>query len=439
MKRAPILVFLMILMCSALIAQTRSLSPAVVSVVTKDARGNMYQGTAFFVAGTRDLITCYHVIRDAQSITLSGNGNEYYNIEVVGISPEFDIARLRVDGRSPVPQGLAISGTLPPNLDRLSLRTFGYPSIMSGISLSAISTSDTFMDWTRFKLSDRWIFKQHLDLIGIEMDFNNGMSGAPVVANDVVIGIISGSYKEGGSLGWAIPLKYLERITKIGLPPGRFVWPPSTLLADNRSASLRRSVKLGPDLAQALDHYAQALDKEQTLMPLIIAKSPKILQIIDSEIAKRGPGFPFGKDDDFQRLQEAIYSPQEKQLLNDSDGGDYDLSDALDDLTDAVVQYLRLLPPSSKNQQLRARAMSSLKRISSSIDNSPVTLLADAAYNAANSDKTTLADFRKYFVAMIATLKTGGAATLNTYFQSFEDIVEDLFQAGSKSSTSDAF
>lgn len=431
MKRPQTLVLSMILMCPALFGQTRSLSPAVVSVVTKDARGNMYQGTAFFIAGTRDLITCYHVIRDAQSITLSGNGNDFSNIEVVGISPEFDIARLRVNGRSPVPQGLTISGTLPPNLDHLPLRTFGYPSIMSGIYLSAISTSDTFMDWTRFKLSDRWIFKQHLDLIGIEMDFNNGMSGAPVVANDVVIGIISGSYKEGGSLGWAIPLKYLDRITNIGLPPGRFIWPPSTLLADDRSASLRRSVKLGPDLAQALDHYAQSLDKEQTIMPIIIAKSPRILQIIDSEIAKRGPTFPFGKDDDFQKLQEAIYSPQERQLLDDSDGGDYDLSDALDDLTDAVAEYLKQLPFSAKNQKLRANTASSLNKISRSIDNNPITLLGDEAYKAANSDKTTLADFRKYFVAMVAALKQGWAATLNTSFQSFEDIVEDLFETGS--------
>jgi len=65
--------------------------------------------------------------------------------------------------------------------------------------------SINFSDKDGYKL-----FNKNIDLIPLDLTIYGGMSGGPLIDQEGnVIGILSGSYNEGGSIAWAIPSKYL--------------------------------------------------------------------------------------------------------------------------------------------------------------------------------------------------------------------------------------
>jgi hypothetical protein len=94
---------------------------------------------------------------------------------------------------------------------------------------------------------------------------NSGMSGAPVVSSRGVIGVLSGSRAEGGSLAWAIPSEYLNDQTMqlVNKRPAEMQSWPRLALMDNRWNSLRHSIRLDDRLTNLFSTFFEALETQR--------------------------------------------------------------------------------------------------------------------------------------------------------------------------------
>jgi hypothetical protein len=91
------------------------------------------------------------------------------------------------------------------------------------------------------------------------MSIYTGISGAPVVGLRGVIGVLSGSYDEGGGIGWAIPLKYLQKLTQTRRRPSEIHWPRLTLMA-TAWRNLRTTVQLNAKANQVFEQYMEDVE-----------------------------------------------------------------------------------------------------------------------------------------------------------------------------------
>ena len=77
------------------------------------------------------------------------------------------------------------------------------------------------------------IFKKSINVISIEANIYGGVSGAPLLYGRLVVGIISGSLNEGGTLAWAIPVEYLASMEPYGKVPKVIdPWPRLALISE---------------------------------------------------------------------------------------------------------------------------------------------------------------------------------------------------------------
>jgi hypothetical protein len=100
----------------------------------------------------------------------------------------------------------------------------------------------------------RRLFDGEIDVIPLDASVYSGMSGGPVSGARGVVGVLSGSYSEGGGIGWAIPSKYLQTLTVVGRRPQDMDWPPLTLMG-RVWRNLRANVILNADAHAVFDQY----------------------------------------------------------------------------------------------------------------------------------------------------------------------------------------
>lgn len=153
-------------------------------------------GSGFFIDDEGTLVTCYHVIDAAQTISVQiSNGGSYDVVKIVDFNPLYDIAVLKVD----------ISGN--PYLDVCA------EGWRTGETVYAVGSSLGFLEGTFSNgiISSASRSVGMIDCVQTTAAISNGNSGGPLVNEyGQVVGVNAFSYVNGDGLNLAISVRHLD-------------------------------------------------------------------------------------------------------------------------------------------------------------------------------------------------------------------------------------
>jgi hypothetical protein len=219
------------------------------------------QGSGFFTSNDGKIITAYHVIQGANAIEVrSEKLGTFTNIRVDSISPDYDLAVLQVLNSGVTPF-VNLEDYGPSNQDDLQVQ--GYPV---GAPYQLIRTSATqpgFVQTSDYNnIRGERLFAWNVQVIPLGAIVFSGMSGGPVIYRNRVIGILSGSYVQGGSIAWAIPAKYVStQLQPVQLKADQIErWEPVRLMDASAWKTLRSMVRMNPAAAAVSDEVSNGVE-----------------------------------------------------------------------------------------------------------------------------------------------------------------------------------
>lgn len=194
---------------------------ATVGISTKSTTRNMFgystgsaaSGSGFIVSSNGYVVTNYHVIEGADSITVSTNNGKSYEATVRGYNENYDVAVLKINATGL--QAVTLGKSSDANVGD-EVVTIGNPlgeltfSLTSG-AISALNREVTFSQNNTMKL------------IQTDAAINSGNSGGPLFnLYGEVIGITNAKYSSSSSsseasidnIGFAIPIDEVDSIIK---------------------------------------------------------------------------------------------------------------------------------------------------------------------------------------------------------------------------------
>lgn len=361
-------------------AQSRAVAPsaraAVASIVVTTRGGKIWRGSGFFVSADGRMLTCYHVIQDATLISVElQSGEKYSDIEVTAIAPESDLALLSVRGVRNV-AFLSVSRAEPVTFWREPLEIYAHPSVVPNQRLDAKLTRDSYAisDEFRMKSGARVFRRRGVKVLPLQMFAYNGISGGPLLLRDAAVAVVLGSYDEGGSIGWAMPIAASDKMTFVRQRPRDIQnWPPLDLMGDASISTLRKEVNIGTLLADALNEYGAAVDYFATVAAawdaLIREMLPNLQRAHDriaAEVRARGRNFIVAGN---PRLEALVDTPFDAATMtrfetmfsrSASAGTRYDKAE--ERLHDELYNYFDRLPNISATKRLRERVEADLNR-----------------------------------------------------------------------------
>ncbi len=228
-------------------------SDAIVRIAaTRSGPDLIETGTGVYISIRGHVLTAYHVIQGSNSIVVLDSFSETHNDVVVEyVDPAHDLAILRVrTARRDFPH-VALANHVPGPSEDLSY--FGFPNGGGLVQLMGRTTADSYVRstsiWDQRDGQPIQIFRQEIDVIGVDGTIYPGVSGAPLISELGVVGIVAGSLNNGGGIGWAIPVKHISswrnnsrRTLGSYNPTADQVrnWPPMSLFVEEyeRSTSL---------------------------------------------------------------------------------------------------------------------------------------------------------------------------------------------------------
>lgn len=199
----------------AVVAVVESVLPAVVNVTAetgetlagRDRRG---VGTGFIVRADGIVVTNYHVVEQAQRITVttSGDDPERYEARVIGGDPQADLAVLAIDatGLPTVTLGSSDDLVLGQQVVAIgyALALEGGPSVTTGV-VSARDRTITVPDANCTECTDG--VRTYTDVVQTDAAINPGNSGGPLVdLRGRVIGINTAGSTRAENIGFAIAI-----------------------------------------------------------------------------------------------------------------------------------------------------------------------------------------------------------------------------------------
>jgi len=188
-------------------------------------------GSAVLLDDRRTIVTAYHVIQGARKLTFTSTNAAISDPTLEAFDSQFDIAIFDAGrvlaatgiGRKKSDGETRSAGTVIGNPD--GKRNFSIP-----VSLP-IKGKLNAQKWIFPKGTNLTFTSSALELIPVNGTINRGMSGAPLIVGDELVGIISGSEEySGGGLGWAIPIDVVDLIQKNGRKIRPADLPPSDIL-----------------------------------------------------------------------------------------------------------------------------------------------------------------------------------------------------------------
>jgi hypothetical protein len=226
------------LFCGPGHAQDRTRS--IVTIYTTTQLDRIKQGSGF-VIGPDVIATAYHVIQGAQSVQITmSTGQSLSDIRIRNYDPASDLALIEFSSQSAVPalpiqdrmpgidEGLFMAGTAA------GMRNQIYPVRLA--QPSPVPLRD-FIDSRGRPLFNNPPSTNVLQIAGV---IHAGMSGGPVInGSGLAVGVLSGSFGERASYGWAIPaqmlIAILNRPSMHVVPQQILEWPPIPILSGTRS------------------------------------------------------------------------------------------------------------------------------------------------------------------------------------------------------------
>ena len=185
-------------------------------------------GTGFLWDDRGHVITNYHVIEDAQAAYVRLANQRSYEASLVGVSPEHDIAVLRIGNRgaaAPVPIGT--SADLKVGQKVLAIgNPFGLDYTLTTGVISALNRTINSEEGRAIE-----------NLIQTDAAINPGNSGGPLIDSaGRVIGmntaILSATGHSAG-IGFAVPVDTINRVVPRLIAYGRYLRPTLGILSDD--------------------------------------------------------------------------------------------------------------------------------------------------------------------------------------------------------------
>lgn len=173
---------------------------------------NQWSGTGFALKNGY-IVTNYHVIEGANSITVqgvNGNFNIQYNTSIVGTDKINDLALLKVT--DPSFKGF---GIIPYSISS-AISEVGEEIFVLGYPLT--STMGDEIKLTTGVISSKTGFQGDIALYQISAPIQPGNSGGPLFdKNGNVIGIVSAKHKDAENVGYAVKTLYLQNLIESSL------------------------------------------------------------------------------------------------------------------------------------------------------------------------------------------------------------------------------
>lgn len=262
--KLPLVVVAAAVMPIGAIAPQAQIADKVVVIRSDFGQNRAGVGTGFFISGEGRILTAYHVIQNARHLTVTYHGTAYKDVVIERISPDRDLATLVVGPLSRPTPFLRLATELYPGVENETLRIVGHPDGNLYRSVDVRMTTPLFVKSGTIRVAGQApVFRlTDVDLIHIAAIVNSGMSGAPLVSSRGVIGVLSGSRDEGGSLGWAIPAKYvtdptMRRVNKRA--EDMRGWDELRLMLD-RWKNLRHAIRIDDRVLSELDKLFNAVE-----------------------------------------------------------------------------------------------------------------------------------------------------------------------------------
>ena len=150
-------------------------------------------GTGFFISNDGLILTCCHVVDDSikLEITLPQSGKKRYNVSILKLLPDYDLAILKTNFK---------------NTDYLKI--FDSDKVNQGENVKAIGYP---LGQDRLKMTKGIISGYQGSLFQTDSAINPGNSGGPLInENGLVIGINSQkiSSSTADNIGYSVPIKY---------------------------------------------------------------------------------------------------------------------------------------------------------------------------------------------------------------------------------------
>jgi hypothetical protein len=218
-------------------------------------------GSGFFSSDTGRIITAYHVVDGAKKIEVSNGQRMFTDIRVQSVSSVHDIAILQAINSGATPY-IKLRNSLPRTTDNLEAQ--GYP--LGGLKQTfrdVHPTRDGFVSSLAIIDGEgQAVFNETLpmEVVQLSIVIYRGMSGGPVLDGDEAIGILSGSYQEGGGIAWAIPSKYTSlNLREIEVEPSKVVWENFTLMT-HAWKTLRQFVRVDTRASAMFHEYMDSVE-----------------------------------------------------------------------------------------------------------------------------------------------------------------------------------
>lgn len=186
-------------------------------------------GTGFIWDQRGHVVTNYHVVADVQSADVRLPNQRVYQAALVGVSPEHDIAVLRIDAPIGGPPPVAIGSSDDLKVGQ-KVFAIGNPF---GLDYSLTSGVISALDRTIQSEEGRTI--EHL--IQTDAAINPGNSGGPLIDSaGRVIGMNTAIFSPSGSfagIGFAVPIDTINRVVPRLIASGRYVRPALGVITDD--------------------------------------------------------------------------------------------------------------------------------------------------------------------------------------------------------------
>lgn len=213
-------------------------SPSVVFITTLSRYRNPWtrnyrevpqgNGSGFVWDENGHIVTNYHVIRKASSAQVRLNDNRVYKAVLVGVSPEHDLAVLRINVpfNRPTPVPIGTSDDLQVGQKTLAIgNPFGLDYTLTTGVISALNRS---IDTEEGGDID--------NLIQTDAAINPGNSGGPLIDSaGRLIGINTAIYSPSGAyagIGFAVPVDTVNRVVPSLIAEGRYIRPALGIQVD---------------------------------------------------------------------------------------------------------------------------------------------------------------------------------------------------------------
>ncbi len=244
------------------LAQDQKPLDALVVIFCTVTENRIGMGSGSFIDDHGTILTAYHVVANARTIEVHYGKQTYTDITVLAVDPKRDLATIRVNGPAQNLQHLQVASATPAFTGGEPVTLYGHSAQLFNQTITAtVSRPPLKSQDLRDPATSAPIFAiTEVTLLPITTTIFNGLSGGPMTWNSQLVGVVSGSLTEGGSIAWAIPITAdsLSTMEPINARPGKFTWPPFELMA-GRWNNLRAEITVSGKLVRAIERFNELM------------------------------------------------------------------------------------------------------------------------------------------------------------------------------------